>query len=69
MLPYENPGLLDDAMRSIPVQEIYDHAEEAFQTETAKSQSIGDETTEWGYQDFVIRELLRYSSALGFDSF
>ena len=68
VLQYENPGLLDYAMQSIPVQEMYDHAEKAFQLETAKAQSIGDERKiQWGYQDFVIRELLRCVSALDFD--
>ena len=67
VLKYENPGLLDEVMRSLPLEDIYGHAEEDFQMETAKAQSIGDERiVAWGYQDFVIRRLLRYISILDF---
>ena len=65
VLQYENPDLLDDAMRSLPLEDIYHHAEGKFQLKTAEGRSIGDERPGcWGYQDYVIRELLRYSSNL-----
>ena len=60
-LAYENSGLLDEALGVVPLEQIYQEAQEHFDFGVAEAASLGKSVLPtWGYQDCVTQALLKW---------
>lgn len=67
-LKYENSAVLDEAISVIPLEDIHSDAEYQHSLQQARAGSLGSSRRpEWGYQDYVVRALLRYAVACSHD--
>lgn len=58
---WENPGLLDEALRVVPLQKIYSQAQEQADTFAAEAASLGPNIKPaWGHEDCVVIALMRW---------
>lgn len=58
---WENPGLLDEALSVVPVQRIYEEAQEQADLFAAEAASLGPNVKPaWGYQDCCVIALMKW---------
>lgn len=62
-LKYENSAVLDEAVSVIPFEDIHGQAEYQYSLQQAQAASLDLSRPEWGYQDCVVRALLKYAIA------
>ena len=59
-LGWENSGLLDEALKRIPLRRIYNDAENEFNNLRAIAMSLKAPQPKWSYQDCVVRALMQW---------